>query len=253
MSQQLLRPGLGGTVGGEGSCPSTQPQNLSPRYSNPLSRATLMGRFCASESHRAFLAPSLCVFSPCRDAVGAPPQGVRHRSWGRPILPPSVSLHLPPQAGSAGDNGQVDITGGFVPLASSCGQTGLPGTGNFCHHTFPSSSPSLPTFPALPPVLSCHPPTPSSPSSSFQRPGAARTKHNQLVCSQVAGPFPSLSSLVPLPIPEPSPAFNKPIIYCSACSTGSIFPASGGSSCSSPFSLLDPHCFSTPTSLCWAL
>lgn len=51
----------------------------------------------------------------------------------------------------------------------------------------------------------------------------------------VAGPFPSLSLhlslVVPLPTPEPSPAFNKPIIYCSACPTGSVFPASGGSSC----------------------
>lgn len=160
MSQQLLRPSVGSTLGGEGSWPFTQSQNLSPRYSNPLGRAifTDLGRFCAPESHRAVLAPSLGVFSPCRDAVGAPAQGVGCRFWGRPILSLFHCICLP-QAGSAGDNGQVDTTAGFVPPASSCGQTGLPGTGNCCHHTSPSSSsPSLPSFPALPPVLSCRPP-----------------------------------------------------------------------------------------------
>lgn len=75
---------------------------------------------------------------------------------------------------------------GLSPPASLCGQTGLPGTGNCCHHS------SLLLLPKPLPILvfqPCHHfsavvfPTPSS----SQRPGGARTKHDSLAYSSAHG------------------------------------------------------------------
>lgn len=252
MSQQLLRPSVGSTLGGEGSWPFTQSQNLSPRYSNPLGRAILTdpGRFCAPESHRAVLAPSLGVFSPCRDAVGAPAQGVGCRFWGRPILSLFHCICLP-QAGSAGDNGQVDTTAGFVPPASSCGQTGLQGQATAAT-THPP--PPLPQASLL--FQPCHQfsavvlPTPSSSSSSSQRPGAARTKQDQLPYSSASGKslpitVPTCPSLSLWPHLSPALLLTNQLFIARRVPLGPSF-LHLGEAAARPFSLLDPHC-SSPT------
>lgn len=146
-----------------------------------------LGRFCASESHWAFLAPSLCVFSPCRDAVGAPPQGVGCRSRGRPILPSPVSLHLPPPDRLSWGPWPGGHYWGVCPHSIFMGTGRTPRDRQLLPPLIPPSpQASLPFQP-------CHQfsavilPTPSSPSSSSQRHGAARTKHDELTSSSAHG------------------------------------------------------------------
>lgn len=125
------------------------------------------------------------------------------REWGvdpgeDPSCHPLFHCICLPQTGSAGDHGQVDTTGGFVPTASSWGQAGLPGTGNCCHHSSlllpkppylssPATSSQLSSSPHLHPHL--------HPLKDMELPGL--NMMSSPLALPMAGPFPSLSPLVP--------------------------------------------------------
>lgn len=197
--------GGGGMLGGEGSCPSTQPQNHSPRYGDLWREShpsPALGKLCASKSLQVLLALSLRTCLSRWDAAGDPPQGAGCGSWrrgGDPILPPppftATCLPRALQTGTAGDDGQVDVTSGFVPLASPRGQTGPPATGDCCQRSSLFFLPKPLSLSSPAPALCCHLPMPSSPSSSSRRPGAARTK-----CGPLAYSFP-LGRSSPIPVP----------------------------------------------------
>lgn len=118
------RAGSGHQAGRRGDLPPIQPQNLPPGLESPEGTAIppppAQGRLCGSRSLQVPLAPSLCACWSHWDAAEAPPRRAECGSWGwDPILSPSLTVTCLPlalQAGTAGDNGQVDVTNGFVPL-----------------------------------------------------------------------------------------------------------------------------------------
>lgn len=150
--------------------------------------------------------------------------------WEDPSCHPLSHCICLPQTGSAGDNGQVDTTGGFVPPASSCGQTGFPGTGNCCHHSCLLLLPKPPHFssPATSSLLS------SSPHlhphlHPLKRPGAARTKHDRLAYRS-AHPItvPTCPSLPLCPHLSTALLLTNQLFIALCVPPHPIFPASGG-------------------------
>lgn len=229
---------------------------LSPEISPPgMEVSPALGKLPASQSLQLLLAPSLSACSSCRDAAGAPPRGAGRRSrGGHPILPPPFTTALPPpasRAGTAGDDGRVGITDGFVPQTLHTAGQDPRGQATAATGHPSSSSPNLPPFPALQLALGSHLPAPSSPSSSSQRPGAARTKCGQLACGFPVGRSP------PVPIPacvslSPRTHLGQALLLMNQLFIAPYIPPQGqsllkpGGSCSPAFSLLNPRCSGTP-------
>lgn len=248
MSQHLLRMGLGcweeRGAGPPNLSPQISPPGTASPWAEPLSQT--WGPFVPL-SATSFFGP----IPGCSHPAGMLWESLPGE-WGAdpredPSCHPLFHCICLLQPGSAGDNGQVDTTGGFVPPASSCGQKDSQGqaTATTAHPSPPPPQASLLFQP-------CHQlsavilPTPSSPSSSSQTPGAARTKHNQPAYSSASGrslpitvpTCPSLSLC-----PHLSPALLSQTHYLLLCVSHRVHLSC---SCWSLFSLLDPHCSSTP-------
>lgn len=136
----------GGMLGGEGSCPSTQSQkSLSQVWRSVEGEPSLPSSgeaLCFQVPSGAFGSFSPHVLIPL-GCCGRPSPGSRLRILGGGTTTPSC--HPPPftatclpralQTGTAGDDGQVVVTSGFVTLASPRGQTGPPVTGDCCQRS----------------------------------------------------------------------------------------------------------------------
>lgn len=189
-------------LGGEGSWPSkSQPPNLSPRYSIPMGRATLtdLGSFFPSESHQAFLAPSLGVLT-LQGCCGSPSPGSGVQIPGKthPATPCFTASASPSQA-------QLGTTARWTPLVALSPQH------LHVDRRTPRDRQLLP--PLTPLLLLPKPPSFSSPATSSQLSSSPHLHPhlhplkdlelpglntiNQPIALPVAGPFPSLSPLVP--------------------------------------------------------
>lgn len=154
------------------------------------------------KSLQVLLAMPLHVCLSHLGAVGHPPQGA---GCGSQVRPPSCRFHcpLPSPSTIAKHSWGWWTSQGFIPLSPSCGQTGPLGN---CCHWLPFSS-----YQCL--ALSCHLPFPSPPSSSSQRPGAARTKCGALAYRVPPGRSPPIpaSFAVLLITSGAKPALNPSI------------------------------------------